>query len=187
MSVSDESADNAASKPPGESRKALRSRIRARYESSELSLRELARLEHVPESTIMKWSMSDHWQQRKRLVSQVARKLEADLSDKSLEIIRDELQPLIEAEKVKITKRGIKISNRGLSRIEKLWKAQFPANAKSEADGARAAETFLRMARTSLGMNEGTAQNGSLCLSILTGQAAVQINQNTPAPAINAA
>lgn len=174
MSVSDES-NGSAPQPKGESRKAKRARVRARYESSEFSLRELAKLENVPESTIFSWSKADGWRQRKRLVAQAARKLEAQLDEKALAHVKDQLTPFIEAHKVKITKRGVRIGNLGLSRIEQLWRKHKPSDAKAEADGARAADILLRMARVSLGMDDGKTNGGSLSLRILTGQTAVEL------------
>jgi transcriptional regulator with XRE-family HTH domain len=158
-----------------ESRREKWTRIRARYESGVMSQRELARLEGVSHSTLMQRAAREKWRPRAKLVQATARKLEAELDERSVSIIRDELAPFIEREKIRLTKRGYRIGSKGLTRVEKLWKNLNPDNPKGEADGARAAETFLRMARTSLGMDDGKAPAGSVNLNILTGQAAVQV------------
>ena len=119
--------------------------------------------------------MREKWSNRKHLVASTARKLEREISATSAQMIRDELAPFIEREKIRLTKRGYKIGSKGLTRIEKLWKGKEPTLAKEEAEAARAAETHLRMARTSLGMDEGKPTSGALNLDILCGQAVVQI------------
>lgn len=176
MSVSDDSANAlVVLKPSPESRKAKRARIRARYESTDLSLRELARLEGESESTVLKWSMRYHWQQRAKLVRKVARGMESDVNEKIVARVMEELQPYIEDHKIKITKQGVQMGKRGLARLNTLWKNGKPSSSKAEAEGAKTLETLVRVVRTSLGMNDGQAIATPLSGAILISHSAVKI------------
>lgn len=183
MAVSDASASNSNSEPnqaegaePTRQVKRNWPAIRRQYETSTITQRALADQLGISPSTLMKRAMREKWKGTKRLVLQTAAKLEADLTVEAKQMIRDELAPFIEAKKIQITKRGVKVGERGLSRVEKLWRGSKPTDAKEEADAARAADTFLRMARTSLGMNEGSGISGALTLNILSNQAAISVS-----------
>jgi len=165
----------AAAVPDGPSKPDWKA-IRYEYETTNISQRDLAAKHHVPYSTLCKRTMRENWSQRAKLVAATASKLEAEVGEAIKQEIRDELAPLIAAKKVEITKRGIHVAERGLSRIESLWDDQRPSEAKVEADGARAAEIFLRLARTSLGMNDGTGLGGALNVNILANQAAIGVS-----------
>lgn len=164
MSVSDDSAQR--DKPNW-------SRIRHEYETTTIAQRALAKKCDVPYSTLAKRAMRQHWSQKAKLIQRTACLLESEMRAAEKQVIRDDLAPLLAKKREEITKRGISVAERGLSRVESLWDNSPPTESKAEAEGARAAETFLRMARTSAGM-DGSGIAGALNLSILTNQAAIQ-------------
>lgn len=150
--------------------------IRFEYESTAITHRDLAKKHGIPYSTLGRRAMREKWSQRKRLVESAARKVESQITERIEEQVRNELAPWIEAKRTEITKRGVNVSERGLSRVEEGLDAVESGDSKSVSEIARAAETFLRMARVSLGMSDGSSVGGALNLQILTNQAAVQIN-----------
>lgn len=176
VSVSNDSVGNGAK--PAPDWKA----VRYEYETTEISQRKLADKHGISRNTLMQRAMREKWSQPGKMVQRAASKLKASINEKMIAKVQDQLAPYIEREKVKITKRGIRLGNHGLTRIERLWKSQHPTIAKAEADGARAAETFLRMARTSLGMSDGSAAAGPVNVNILTNRSAVQVVSNDCKP-----
>lgn len=153
--------------------------IRSRYENGHESVATIAKQLGLSKSTAAQRCFRERWKQKakigRKLVKGALRDLEAAANAKARQMVANELAPYIERQKEKITRRGIKIGNRGLSRIEKLWRdKKQPSSTRDESDGARAAETFLRIARTSLGMGDGAPIAGPLS-PILISHSAVQI------------
>jgi hypothetical protein len=154
--------------------------IRKQYETGSMSQRNLADSLGISQSTLMRRAMREKWMQRSKLVRLAASDLEAKLARSVKSAVEDELAPFIEAHKARITKRAVKMSNRGLSRLDSLWKQQKPSQAKQEAEAAKTLETLVRVARTSLGMGDGSPVGSVVSLNILTNQAAVQVNPAGP-------
>lgn len=162
--------------------------IRSRYENGspkDDTIDKIAKQLGISRSTLHQRAWRENWQQKakinRKLVAGAIVNLEKRVNARAQQLVEQELAPLIEREKEKITKRGIKIGNKGLSRIEKLWRQKVPTSTRDESDGARAAETFLRIARTSLGMGDGAPIAGPLS-PILISHSAVQIvRQEQPA------
>lgn len=163
--------------------------IRTRYENGRESILGLARALQIPKQTMQHRAWKENWKQNHKLAKTLVREavvsIEKQVHEQARKMVENELAPYIERQKDKITRRGIKIGNRGLSRIEKLWRNKKPDSTREESDGARAAETFLRIARTSLGMSEGVPVAGPLS-PILISHSAVQIvRQDQPPGAPN--
>lgn len=150
--------------------------IRREYETTVISQRDLADKHGIPQSTMMKRAMREKWKQGAKLVRATVLELEARADDMAKEKMSRDLAPWIEQAKTEVTKRGFAIGEKGMSRVEEAWNVIKPSDGKDEANFARAAETFLRMARTSLGMNDSSAGPQPLSLTILTNQAAVAVN-----------
>jgi hypothetical protein len=110
----------------------------------------------------------------KKIIVRASKALEAEIENRAADLVADQLAPFIEAHKAKITRRAVKLSNRGLSRLEQLWRKP-PEAAKSESEGAKTLETFVRVARVSLGMSDGTAGTSPLTLNVLANHSAIQI------------
>jgi len=154
-------------------------RIRRLYESTPISGRALAKQESVSYSTLSQKAMVQKWRKppsaNGKSVAKAASELEAQVEERAQQIVKDQLQPFIEKHKTKITKRAVLLSNRGLTRLERLWQKNKPSEAKVEAEAAKTLETLVRVGRVSLGMGDGSPVGGSVSLNILTNQAAVQV------------
>lgn len=149
--------------------------IRRQYESSDISQRDLARLLGISESTMMKRAMREKWKQNAKLVQLTANDLAAEIDKKVKGKLREELAPWIEEQRVRFTKRGFHVADRGMNRVVEMMDSTPDPDAKEEAFISKAAETYHRIGRVALGMSDGTAPGGSINLSILTNQAAVQV------------
>lgn len=127
----------------------------------------------------MKRAMNEKWRQNSQIVKKAIGDLEAEVESRVEKRVKEELAPWIEEEKVKFTKRGVKVANRGMNRIEKLFKSV--PNAKDESYISKAAESYHRIGRTALGMNDDHAPGGAFTISVLANHAAVQFNAPDPA------
>lgn len=149
--------------------------IKREYETSTTSQRDLAEKHQVPASTLMKRAMREKWKQGSKLVRAAVRDVEARAGELAQERVANDLAPWIAQMRSEITKRGYRLGERGIERIERMFETLEPDDGKTEANVANAAERYLRLARTSLGMNDGGGVGGAVNLSILTNQAAVQV------------
>jgi hypothetical protein len=149
------------------------------YQTTPVSHRSLAKLEQVSYSTLSQRAMREGWRKldtaNKKIVAATGKALESEIDRRAAALVHDQLAPFIEKHKAAITKRAVKLSNRGLARLEKLWRDQPPDAAKSESEGAKTLETFVRVARVSLGMGDGSPVAPALTLNLLTTHSAVQI------------
>lgn len=153
---------------------------RAQYESGDLTLQQLADRLQIPFSTLRKRAWREHWRQSTRVAKQliIGARAEAEqqIQATARQMIAADLAPLIEREKQKITKLGLQIGKQTIKRVQQYHRKNKPTDLKAESDGARAAETGLRMARVSLGMSDGTPAQAPLS-PILINHSAVQIVQ----------
>lgn len=154
--------------------------LRAEYESSGISLRNLAAKHGISISTTAQRSMREHWSQRGKLVAKAARQLESEVNSAIVQEVRDELAPWLEERKRIITREAVELSAIGTKRIRAIWEAESPADTKRESEAARTIETLVRVGRTALGMDTGTGLAGAVNVNILANQAAVQIAPNDP-------
>jgi hypothetical protein len=138
----------------------------------------LAEKLQIPFSTLRQRAWREKWRQSSRVAKQIvlAARAEAEqqVNARAREIVAADLAPFIEAQKTEITKLGVKMGKTGLKRVASYWRKNKATDLKAESDGARAAETCLRMARVSLGMSEGTPATAPLS-PILINHSAVQI------------
>jgi len=155
--------------------------IRREYETTTIPQRELAKKHNVSPSTLMKRAMREKWKQGAKLVRATAAKLEAVATEIAEKRLQEELQPWIQQMQERTQRRGFALGEKGMSRIEKVLDTTNPVDAKEEANWARAAQTFVSIARTSLGMSDSSATAGPLNLQILTNQAAIQVNSGSSA------
>lgn len=152
--------------------------IRREYETTAISQRKLAKLRNIPYGTLFKRAMREKWRQHAKSVKKTTIDLEAEINERALARVRDDLAPWIEEQKVKFTKRGFHLASNGISRVERMFDSDSPLDAKEESYISKAAETYHRMGRVALGMGDGSS-TGSINLNILTNQAAVQVNSQS--------
>lgn len=173
--------------------------IRLRYESSDISHRDLAKELGISYSTLSKRSMREKWSQSAALVHQArsdlaaktvialesATSLAADMAAKQLV---DELQPWIAEQKAKQIKRAIARSTKAQERLDGIAEGytvldkdgepvELTPGPKEESFLAAAEEKYDSIIRRNLGMNEGSGLGGSLSIQVLTNQAYVQVSQ----------
>lgn len=154
-------------------------RIRLQYESTDISQRELAKREGVPESTLTQRAMREKWRKPGARVAEFAGDLEAAANEQARKMVADQLQPFIDRHKIAITKRAVNMSMKGLKRLGLLWDSSKPSSTRFEADGARALETFIRVGRTSLGMDDNTNGGKGLTVDMLSGSGSqIRIRQD---------
>jgi hypothetical protein len=88
-----------------------------------------------------------------------------------------DLQPWIEAEKVKHIKRAVSMAKRGFERIERMWDENSP-EVRSENLAAATVDKHDAIIRRNLGMGENQRGSGAVNLAVLCGgRAVVQVNQ----------
>lgn len=149
--------------------------LRREFEAGGLGYRKFAALRGIPPNTLNHRIMREGWTRNAILLRKTAKEIDARIQARVKATIADELEPLIAAEKVKFTKRGIKLANRGLSRVDKYMRSNKTVDAKEEAMISKAGSTYHDMGRKALGMNDGSPTGGAVNLNILTNQAAVQV------------
>ncbi len=150
-------------------------KIRLQYETGTMSQRSLADSLGIPRNTVMQRAIREKWVQRSKLVRKSALAIDARLNASIQRKVEAELAPWIETEKTKWTKRGHKLAAKGVSRAERYFKRVPVADARDEANIAKAAETYHRIGRVALGMSDGSPVSGSVNLNILTNQAAIAV------------
>lgn len=162
-------------------------RIRAHYQTSDLSTEAIAKHYEIPLSTVEKRCWREGW--KKDTLAHETRKLLAEGERKALQLgidkavervaetLADKLQPLIESEKVELTTTQIRRSKGHLSRLDRYLERKTPLEPKDEAYLAKAVSSHLSDFRKTLGMSEN-GFSGNLSVQILAGQAAVQVSQS---------
>ena len=155
--------------------------LRREYETTAISYRKLAKLRNIPESTLWRRIQLERWIQNRKLVRKSAREIEAKLQRQISAKLQNELAPWIEKEKAKFTRTGVQIAKTGIARVKRMWKQMPNPEPKAEAFIAKTGESWHRVGRIALGMNDGTAPVAPLSLAILGSHTAVQINAG-PSP-----
>jgi hypothetical protein len=149
--------------------------IRHEYETGSISMRALAERPGAPsEASIFRRSQREGWVQAAKLARKTARDIDAKLQSAVEARVRDELAPWIEKEKERFTKRGFKLALTGVKRAERYFKRVPDADAKSEANIAKAADTYHRMGRLALGMSDGAGVGGTYSVNVLANHAMIQ-------------
>lgn len=148
--------------------------IRHEYEATTISRRKLAVKHTIPYGTLEKRAKREGWMQNAKLVRKSVSALEAKIEEKTRVLVDRQMAPWIEEQKIKFTKRGFKVADRGIKRVVKMMDAKPDPDAKEEAFISKAAETYHRIGRVALGMSDGSPVGGVFNLGILTNHAAVQ-------------
>ncbi len=134
--------------------------IRHEYETGTISMRALAEKHGPSEASIFRRSQREGWVQAAKLARKTARQIDAKLQSAVQARVENELAPWIEKEKERFTRRGFKLALTGVKRTERYFKRVPEADAKSEANIAKAADTFHKMGRLALGMTDGSSPTG---------------------------
>lgn len=173
--------------------------VRIRYETSTLSLRNLARELGISESTMLKRAAREKWHQGAELISKAREQLSAKTSealsvatskaaDFAAQQLVEELQPWIAQQKTAQIKRAIERSTRAQQRLDKVALgydvvtkdgdlATLSPGPKEEAFLAQSEDKYDNIIRRNLGMQDGNASSGHLSPGILVNQAVIQVSQ----------
>jgi hypothetical protein len=154
--------------------------IRHEYEHGSIGYRRLAKAHGISPSTVTRRMRVEGWIQRKRIARAAIKSGEAKIIQSLRAKAEQELAPWLEAEKVKFTRKGVRVARVGMSRVERMFRQQQKPDPKSEAFISKAAETYHRVGRVALGMSDGTAPVMPLNLAILGNHTAVQIVRQGP-------
>lgn len=148
--------------------------LRLEYETGSISQRGLADKHGIPQNTVMMRAIREKWVQNAKLVRRTAASIEAEIDNKVRAKVADELAPWIEKQKTKYTKRTFRLAARGLGRVERIFSTETNPNSRTEANIAKAAETYTKLGRVALGMSDGSGSASAISVNLRSDQAAVQ-------------
>lgn len=167
-------------------------RIRIHYESDpQITHGALATIYNVSVHTIERRAMLQKWKKQDRALVVTADRIQEQTQaailqasqgviEKAARSFVDKLEPLIAREKTRYTRAMIKRQRVHHARLDQLAESNKLKTARDEAMFAKALVTHDDIMRRTLGMDDGKPVAGSLNLSILTGQAAVQVVSGKP-------
>ncbi len=151
--------------------------LRRLYETGDrtVTMRKLAKDHGVSPSTLMQKAARDKWRKRVLIAQAELANVEAQIERKAIAKLASDLAPWIEKQKNSFVRKSFGVATRGLSRVQRIQRKRGDPDPRDEANTSKAAETYVRIGRVSLGMTDGQSPQQPLSISLLGSHSAVQI------------